>query len=111
MRRDRTSFLVNWLNSSMRKPLVIRGARQVGKTWLIRDLANSQDRRLIELNFERRPDLESLFSSNDPKEIITNISTLTGSKNEPSKAILFLDELQVVSHLLEKLRWFAEDMP
>lgn len=61
MRRDRTSFLVEWLNSSTRKPLVIRGARQVGKTWLIRDLARSQQRQLIELNFEKRPNLETLF--------------------------------------------------
>lgn len=111
MRRDRTSFLVHWLNSSVRKPLIVRGARQVGKTWLIRDLANSQERRLIELNFEKRPDLQSLFSSNDPKEIIINIAASTGSKVEPSKAILFLDEIQAAPHLLEKLRWFAEDMP
>jgi uncharacterized protein len=111
MRRDRTLFLVHWLNSNARKPLIIRGARQVGKTWLIRDLANSQGRRLLELNFEKRPDLESLFSSNDPKEILINITALTGSKIEPSKAILFLDEIQAAPHLLEKLRWFAEDMP
>jgi len=111
MRRDRTSFLIHWLNSNSRKPLIIRGARQVGKTWLIRDLANSQERRLIEINFEKRPDLESLFSSNDPKEIIINIAASTGSKIEPSKAILFLDEIQAAPHLLEKLRWFAEDMP
>jgi len=111
MRRDRTLFLVHWLNSNARKPLIIRGARQVGKTWLIRDLADSQGRRLIELNFEKRPDLESLFSSNDPKEIIINIAASTGSKIEPSKAILFLDEIQAAPHLLEKLRWFAEDMP
>jgi predicted AAA+ superfamily ATPase len=111
MKRDRTSFLVTWLNSNSRKPLVIRGARQVGKTWLIRDLANSQERQLIELNFEKRPDLESLFSSNDPKEIISNIGAAIGGKIEISKAILFLDEIQVAPHLLEKLRWFAEDMP
>lgn len=111
MKRDHTSFLVNWLNSRTRKPLVIRGARQVGKTWLIRDLANAQGRRLIEFNFEKRPDLESLFSSNDPKEILVNITASTGSKTEPSKIILFLDEIQAAPHLLEKLRWFAEDMP
>lgn len=111
MRRDRTMFLMNWLNSNARKPLIIRGARQVGKTWLIRDLANSQNRRLIEFNFEKRPDLESLFSSNDPNEIMINIAASTGSKIEPSKTILFLDEIQAAPHLLEKLRWFAEDMP
>lgn len=111
MRRDRTLFLIHWLNSNTRKPLIIRGARQVGKTWLIRNLAELQGRRLIEFNFEKRPDLSSLFSSNDPKEIIINIAASTGSKVEPSKTILFLDEIQAAPHLLEKLRWFAEDMP
>src|SRR3990167_4784779 len=111
MRRDRTAFLVQWLNFNERKPLVMRGARQVGKTWLIRDLAQMADRRLIELNFEKRPDLESLFSSNDPKEITLNIAAAMGGKIDPSKTILFLDEIQAAPHLLEKLRWFAEDMP
>lgn len=111
MKRDHTTSLVNWLNSSNRKPLVIRGARQVGKTWLIRDLANLQQRQLIELNFERRPELVSLFSSNDPKEIVINIAASTGSKIDPTKAVLFLDEIQAAPHLLEKLRWFAEEMP
>ncbi|HEV3269687.1 MAG TPA: ATP-binding protein [Candidatus Rhabdochlamydia sp.] len=111
MKRDRTLFLVNWLNSRERKPLIIRGARQVGKTWLIRDLASTQERHLIELNFEKRPDLKSLFSSNDPKETLINIEASMGSKIEPSKTLLFLDEIQAAPHLLEKLRWFAEDMP
>ena len=111
MRRDRTSFLIEWLNSIKRKPLVIRGARQVGKTWLIRDLAISQQRQLIELNFEKRPTLETLFSSNDPKEILTNITASIGKKIEPGRAILFLDEIQAAPSLLGKLRWFAEDMP
>jgi len=111
MKRNRTSFLVNWLHSSSRKLLIIRGARQVGKTWLIRDLANSQGRKLIELNFEKRPNLESLFSSNNPEEIIVNIAASTGSKIHSLETILFLDEIQAAPHLLEKLRWFAEEMP
>lgn len=111
MKRERTTFLINWLNSNTRKPLIIRGARQVGKTWLIRDLAQSQKRRLIELNFEKRPELVSLFSSNDPKETLMNISPAVGVKIEPSNAILFFDEIQAAPQLLEKLRWFAEDMP
>src|SRR3569832_315563 len=110
MKRDRTTFLLDWLKSPQRKPLIIRGARQVGKTWLIRDLATLQNKELIELNFERRPDLESLFSSNDPKEVILNIASSTGKKIEPSKAILFLDEIQAAPELLAKLRWFAEEM-
>ena len=110
MKRDHSSFLVDWLHSNNRKPLVIRGARQVGKTWLIRDLAESMERKLVELNFEKRPDFESLFSSNEPKEILANIAASQGAI-EPSKVILFLDEIQVAPHLLAKLRWFAEEMP
>jgi uncharacterized protein len=111
MKRDRISFLIEWLNSSTRKPLIIRGARQVGKTWLVRNFADSQKRRLVELNFEKQPGLESLFTSNDPNEIITNIAAATGRKINPSETILFLDEIQAAPHLLSKLRWFAEDMP
>lgn len=111
MRRDHTSFLVDWLNSGTRKPLIIRGARQVGKTWLVRDLANLQKRQLFEFNFEKRPDHASLFNSNDPKEILINIASSAGRKIEPSNALLFLDEIQAAPGLLAKLRWFAEDMP
>lgn len=111
MKRDHTLFLTNWLKSKGRKPLIVRGARQVGKTWLIRDLASSQEHQLIELNFEKRPDQASLFSSNDPQEIVNNISASIGERIEPTKAILFLDEIQAAPHLLQKLRWFAEDMP
>jgi predicted AAA+ superfamily ATPase len=111
MKRDRSCFLVDWLSSSARKPLVIRGARQVGKTWLIRDLAESTQRQLIELNFEKRPDFESLFSSNEPREIIDNIAAVTGKSIDPLSTILFLDEIQAAPHLLAKLRWFAEEMP
>jgi len=111
MRRDRSKFLDSWLKSNSRKPLVIRGARQVGKTWLIRDFAKQQGLELIELNFEKRPELESLFSSNDPQKILINLRAFTKSEIEPSKSLLFLDEIQASPHLLGKLRWFAEDAP
>lgn len=111
MKRDRSTFLTEWLNSQERKPLVIRGARQVGKTWIIRELAQSQQRQLIELNFERRPDMQTLFNSNNPSEILANIIAFTGKTIKPSESILFLDEIQAVPQLLAKLRWFAEDIP
>jgi len=111
MKRARTTFLFDWLNSTPRKPLVIRGARQVGKTWLVRDFARSKGLRLIELNFEKRPELESLFSSNDPQEILLNLRASMGGEIKPSDSLLFLDEIQAAPQLLGKLRWFAEDMP
>lgn len=111
MKRDLTDFLINWFSSSDRKPLVIRGARQVGKTWLIRNLAESMHKQLIELNFEKKPDFASLFSSNEPQEIIGNIAASFGKAIEPTNTILFLDEIQAAPYLLAKLRWFAEEMP
>lgn len=106
MKRDRAPFLVDWLNSDTRKPLVIRGARQVGKTWLIRDLAESTQRKLIELNFEKRPDLESLFSSNEPKEIIANIAASIEKIIEPPTTILFLDVTHFFSSTYIHLGFF-----
>jgi hypothetical protein len=110
MQRIYTQFLNQWLNSTERKPLVIRGARQVGKTWIVNDLANLNQKKLVDLNFEKKPQLISLFSSNNPQEIILNLTAIYGPI-EPAKSILFLDEIQAAPELFAKLRWFAEDMP
>lgn len=111
MKRTHLTFLNNWLVSSQRKPLVIRGARQVGKTWLVRKFAQLCEKELIEINFEKNPEYISLFSSNDPRQIITNLSAAFNKKIDPPKCILFLDEIQGAPELLSKLRWFAEDLP
>lgn len=111
MKRNRTAFLKEWLKSTARKPLVIRGARQVGKTWLVRDLAHRENLELIELNFERKPQLASLFNSNDPHQIILNLSAAFNTSIDIKRSLLFLDEIQAAPELMAKLRWFAEDMP
>lgn len=110
MKRTGLIFLKEWLSSTDRKPLVIRGARQVGKTWLVRHLAESENLNLIELNLEKRPSLASLFSTNDPRQIILNLEAAFNRTINPQKSLLFLDEIQAVPELLAKLRWFAEDM-
>lgn len=104
-------YLHDWIKKPSRKPLVIRGARQVGKTWLVRHLAETTGRKLIELNFEKRPADFTLFESNDVKQILLNLSTITNTEINPQQALLFLDEVQVAPQILSKLRWFAEDMP
>lgn len=111
MERALLAQLTQWLKSTNRKPLIIKGARQVGKTWLVRHLANMEGKRLIELNFEKIPSLASLFASNDPQQILLNLSTLTNQKIIPEECLLFLDEIQVSPEMLSKLRWFAEDLP
>jgi predicted AAA+ superfamily ATPase len=111
MRRTAEPFLTDWLKTPNRKPLVIRGARQVGKTWLTRNLAQTTNHQLIELNFERNPQLASLFSSNDPHETFSRLRASLNVSSEPATSILFLDEIQAVPELFAKLRWFAEEMP
>lgn len=101
----------NWLPKEDRKPLVLRGARQVGKTWIARTLAKKTDLHLIEINFERMPDFKSLFESNDPKVILKNLEVYFGIKIDNRKTLLFLDEIQDAPEVFAKLRWFYEEIP
>ena len=103
--------LDRWLRNSIQKPIVLRGARQVGKTWLVRDFAKRHGLKLIELNFERLPNLAELFSENNPKEILENIEAELETTISPESSLLFLDEIQAAPELFSKLRWFKEDMP
>lgn len=94
-----------------RKPLILRGARQVGKTWLVREAARHARLDLAEINFERTPLIEKQFASNDPKLILAELSLALGRPLSPGRTLLFLDEIQATPHLLPKLRWFAELLP
>ena len=106
-----TRLETHWINKKDRKPLVIRGARQVGKTWLARELAHQTSKYLIELNFERDPQLRSLFEPNNPQKILGNLEVYFGRKIAVTSSILFLDEIQDAPEIMAKLRWFYEEMP
>ena len=111
MKRARFSDIKQWLHSADRKPLVIRGARQVGKTWLARQLAESAGLQLIEFNFEERKQDVSLFRTNDPHTTLREIGASRNIDIDPNNSLMFLDEIQATPQLLAKLRWFAENMP
>lgn len=111
MKRLRLHFLQNWLTSFNRKPLVIRGARQVGKTWLVHHFAKLENLDLIEVNLEKDPHLISLFNTNDVHKIVLNLNAAFNISIDPQKHLLFLDEIQAAPDLLAKLRWFKEDLP
>lgn len=104
-------ILGDWLTEPGRKPLVLRGARQVGKTWLVREVAKRNHRDLIEINFERNPEYRKHFSANDPHRVIDDLSLVLGREVQPQRSILLLDEIQAAGEVLAKLRWFAEEMP
>jgi predicted AAA+ superfamily ATPase len=110
MKRVASERLSEWLKQPSRRPLLVRGARQVGKTWLVRTLARSARRELVELNFERDPNAIRWFTPNDPRQILDELSLGLDRKIEPERALLFLDEIQAAPLLLPKLRWFGEEL-
>ena len=111
MNRVFTAFLRRWLRERSRLPLVIRGARQVGKTWLVRDLAERESRVLLEVNLERDRRLARHFAEPDPRRVFDDLNLTLDMRAAPSEAILFVDEIQNAPEVLARLRWFAEELP
>ena len=111
MQRAIHGALDAWLERPRRRAMVIRGARQVGKTWLVRDLAARHRLDLIELNFEREPGRAALFDDRGPAEVLRELGLLFGRSFDAGTSLLFLDEIQAVPRLLSKLRWFTEELP
>src|SRR3990167_1065307 len=103
MRRLAITYLKNqWIKNHDRKPLVIRGARQVGKTWLVREFAKTIGKTLLEINFEETPAIATLFESNDPAEILLKLSVKNRRPIDVAKSLLFLDEIQAAPEILAK---------
>lgn len=111
MKRYASGFLKNWFYKNSRKPLVIRGARQVGKTELVRIFCQENDLDLIEINFEERKIYE--FQREDSFSVSRAVSEILAYKNKSisSKSILFIDEIQEIPKAYERLRFFKEQMP
>ena len=112
MYRHRLRVMRDWLGRSTRKPLVLRGARQVGKSTLVRLLcaAEEADRDLLTVNLERHPQLTETFASNDPATILNVIEAVSG-QSLSDRTVLFLDEIQAAPNAFASLRYFLEEMP
>ncbi len=111
MKRDLLKTLQAWKNAPQRKPLVIRGARQVGKTWLVRNFGKSDYSRFVEINFDLQPSLKSCFDDVRPAEICKCLELSANVEINPSTTLLFLDEIQECPNALKALRYFYELMP
>lgn len=95
------SDLVNWKNSKDRKPLIIRGARQVGKTWLMKEFGKTNYEKYAYINFDNNERMESLFSGNlDIERIITALQIETGVKIGAQNTLIIFDEVQEVPRAL-----------
>lgn len=103
--------LTEWKENPNKKPLLLRGARQVGKSSAVRNFGK-QFEYFIEVNFEKRPDLKALFEkSTDVRTIATQIGLLLNSSVIPGKTLLFLDEIQSCPDAIKSLWFFKEDYP
>ncbi len=111
LQRRELKYLAEWRARDSRKPLIIRGARQVGKSTLVHQFAESSQLDLLEINFERNPEFRAAFSTNDPVDIQTTLHLLTGKKLMPGKTLLFLDEIQAAPEALVSLRYWYEEFP
>ena len=95
MRRSAIEDLKKWKESAERKPLVLRGARQVGKTWLMKEFGASCYDNFVYFNFDEEDELKSIFETNkNPLRIVELLSMLTGQKIVPERTLIIFDEVQ-----------------
>ena len=112
MERYVISTLKEWVARDRRKPLLLRGARQVGKTWLVEELAMELFENLIKIDFEENPGIRPLFDGElDPEKICAEIEIRTGQDIIESKTLLFFDEIQACPRAILALRYFYEKKP
>ena len=109
--RSIDTLLLEWKKSKNLKPLLLRGARQVGKSWAVKHLGETFDY-YIEVNFEKRPDMKEVFEKiHDVHELAGSLSMLYNTPVEPGKTLLFLDEIQDSLAAIRSLWAFKEDFP
>ena len=107
MYRFAYEWLTAWSDRPSRKPLIVRGARQVGKSFLVRTFAQDRFDHLLEIDFEREPEAASLFESKAPATILPLLEARFGVRLEPGAGLLFLDEIQAAPQVFSALRYFS----
>lgn len=108
---DRNVFtkLVEWKNDPERKPLILKGARQVGKTWLMKEFGRTQYKNYVYFNFDEEDQLSSIFEQNkNPERIIDLLGILADQKIEPAETLIVFDEIQECPEALNALKYFKE---
>lgn len=102
--------LITWKNDSDRKPLILKGARQVGKTYILKEFGKNNYDNVAYFNFDHDDGLSGLFSSTkDPKRIIEQLSLVAGKKINPGTTLIIFDEIQECPDALNSLKYFCEE--
>ncbi len=110
---ERTIYqqLKAWKESSRRKPLILEGARQVGKTYILKEFGNREYDNLVYINCDNNDKINAIFSDYDIPRILRSISAISGESIVPGKTLIFLDEIQEINKGLASLKYFCENAP
>lgn len=112
MYREKINELIKWKLSEYRKPLIVLGARQVGKTWLIQEFGRQEYKQTIYINFEKMKILRNLFVEDfDTSRILTALTVFAHKEIDPEDTLIVFDEIQEAEGGLTALKYFCEDLP
>ena len=112
MERSIIKQLKEWKNSPLRKPLILAGARQVGKTYILKEFGKREYKHVAYINCDNNPDVTGLFAEDyDMKRILLVIGALTGQPIIPGETLIILDEIQELPKGLATLKYFCENAP
>lgn len=111
MYRSLEEELKSWKRGKLRYPLLLRGARQVGKTYLVEKFGKSEFELFVSVNFEAQPEASACFDTLNPQEILIRLQAILKEKIIPGKTLLFLDEIQNCPKAIQALRYFKEQVP
>lgn len=111
MERSIYSSLKKWKDSPTRKPLILQGARQVGKTYILKEFGAREYSEVVYINCDDNNDMQNMFVDYDVDRIIRSMSAISGVSIKPSTTLLILDEIQEVERGLASLKYFCEKAP
>lgn len=112
MKRLILDKLLSWKKSTYRKPLILKGVRQVGKTWILKEFGQQFYDNVAYFNFDENPELKQFFQlTKDPNRILQNLMFASGQKIEPEKTLIIFDEVQDCPEVINSLKYFCENAP
>lgn len=109
MKRDIYNDLIKWKNFESRKPLILEGARQVGKTWVLKEFGNNEYKKFAYINCEKNDLVARAFRDFDIKRIVSDLSAISGVSITPNDTLIVLDEVQEIPTILTSLKYFNEE--
>lgn len=112
MERFILNNLIEWKNSKYRKPLILKGVRQVGKTWILKEFGKKYYKNFVYFNFDENIEYLQFFqTTKDPRRILQNLMLISGEKIEAENTLVIFDEIQDAPEVINSLKYFYENIP